>query len=287
MKKIYILLIFLIVNLKIFGENFNYFRHINGSEDTDYETGKRYWLFIDSIFDFVNQNDIISADIEIIKYGEKYNNQIFYNEAGQIIKKISTLHETSTTTYNYDENDYLLAVDIETNNFHYDYIAENQRDFYQKDIFEFRETIYSGENAYTVRKERINPNTNELTVDLEKKYFYKDNKIQTFQDTGFNRNGEILYITNIDFKYNSQNKIKEIVWSTKTKNVETRKNIFTFIYDENNQIIEIQKKDYIRPKETRRILLYNFDEYGNWTSRKVFNGDITVETNTRNIKYRN
>lgn len=287
MKKIYILLIFLIVNLKIFGENFNYFRHINGSEDTDYETGKRYWLFIDSIFDFVNQNDIISASIEIIKYGEKYNNQIFYNEAGQIIKKISTLHETSTTTYNYDENDYLLAVDIETNNFHYDYIAENQRDFYQKDIFEFRETIYSGENAYTVRKERINPNTNELTVDLEKKYFYKDNKIQTFQDTGFNRNGEILYITNIDFKYNSQNKIKEIVWSTKTKNVETRKNIFTFIYDENNQIIEIQKKDYIRPKETRRILLYNFDEYGNWTSRKVFNGDITVETNTRNIKYRN
>ena len=37
MKKIYILLIFLIVNLKMFGENFNYFRHINGSEDTDYE----------------------------------------------------------------------------------------------------------------------------------------------------------------------------------------------------------------------------------------------------------
>ena len=270
----------------MFGENFNYFRHINGSEDTDYETGKRYWFFIDSTSDFVNQNDIISADIEIIKYGEKYNNQIFYNEAGQIMKKISTLHETSTTTYNYDENGYLLAVDIENNNFHYDYIAENQRDFYQKDIFEFRETIYSGENAYTVRKERINPNTNELTVDLENKYFYKDNKIQTFQDIDFNRNGEILYITNIDFKYNSQNKIKEIVWSTKTKSVETRKNIFTFIYDENNQIIEIQKKDYIRPKETRRILLYNFDEYGNWTSRKVFNGDITVETNTRNIKYR-
>lgn len=287
MKKIYILLIFLIVNLKIFGENFNYFRHINGSEDTDYETGKRYWLFIDSIFDFVNQNDIISADIEIIKYGEKYNNQIFYNEAGQIIKKISTLHETSTTTYNYDENDYLLAVDIETNNFHYDYIAENQRDFYQKDIFEFRETIYSEENAYTVKKERINPTTNELIVDSEKKYFYKDDKIQIFQNITFNRKGEMSYVTNIDFKYNSQNKIEEILWSTKTKDTETRKNIFTFIYDENNQIIEIQKKDYIRPEESRRILLYNFDEYGNWTSRKVFKGDITVETNTRNIKYRN
>lgn len=95
------------------------------------------------------------------------------------------------------------------------------------------------------------------------------------------------YVTNIDFKYNSQNKIEEILWSTKTKDTETRKNIFTFIYDENNQIIEIQKKDYIRPEESRRILLYNFDEYGNWTSRKVFKGDITVETNTRNIKYRN
>lgn len=287
MKKIYILLIFLIVNLKMFGENFNYFRHINGSEDTDYETGKRYWFFIDSIFDFVNKNDIISADIEIIKYGEKYNNQIFHNEAGQIIKEITTLHETSTTTYNYDENDYLLTVDIKTNSFHYYYISKNQRDFYRKDIFEFRETIYSEENAYTVKKERINPTTNELIVDSEKKYFYKDDKIQIFQNITFNRKGEMSYVTNIDFKYNSQNKIEEILWSTKTKDTETRKNIFTFIYDENNQIIEIQKKDYIRPEESRRILLYNFDEYGNWTSRKIFKGDITVETNTRNIKYRN
>ena len=267
-------------------EKYEYFK-TDDYCDADFLTGRNYYRFLDSIEFVENPEKVVSDEIEVIQE-EKSSYVFYYNERGQLIKRLDVYHGTSVTTYEYQDNGYLSNFNNGTYNFHYDYIWDNQRLFFRENLLQYRQTVEKDKNFYISTVETVrNKTTQELTKTFKCKYFYNKDKITKFEYNRFKYDGSISCNQTIIFNYDSKGRLIEQNWKIKLNDEkEMDDKFFIYSYDDKNKIIKIQKKECRQPKNSTTVLLYNFDKYGNWTTRKVFHNDCVSEMNTRKITYR-
>ncbi len=290
MKRLAMLFIQIFFVGLLFGVDYSFFKDGN-STDRDYFTGQRFDTFIyyenlqnkekirciedDNMKIQNNGNDGFPLEKEKI---ERWKDKYFYNEKGQLIKEETNFHDGHRTEYIYNENGYYLGAGL--NNKKYVYVSENERIYNNR----IRQTIENSGEEYTV----ITDDMESRVGDKKTVYKYDGKQIIRFEETSYNWRREESFITTYDFEYDTDNKLKKVIHHgiDLPDKIEVGNNITIFEYDENNHIKKIIETDLKRPEESRISEFSDYDEYGNWHSRKVYRQDKLYNETKRIIEYR-
>lgn len=284
MKRVVFVFIFSLINVSFFGTDYSFFKYNNYSSQ-DYFTGQDYFNLA-NFYTIKNSSKIKQIKDNYVKQGEKFFYCSLYNVNGQITKWETDFHDGDVRFFEYNEKDYLTR--FGHGDFRFNYISENQREYYYKNKLQYRQTIENEKDFYVVIKESMNPKNDSLFIDNVSAYIYDGKRIKNFQSTSYNQVGKVSYIMTFDFEYDSTNNLKKIVAKgiNMYKCEQTWDSEALFEYDDDLNLIKIIKNDKKKPEESTVSLFSNYDDFKNWRNFKLYRNNQLCEEIDREIEYR-
>lgn len=284
MKRIVFFLIYNIFVITLFGTDYSFFKY-NIYSNCDYFTGRDYFG-LSYFYTLKNENKIKMIQDNYVTPKEEYFCRSIYNADGQIIKWETNQYDGDIRYFQYNEKKYLTNFGY--GDFKYIYISENQRDYYLKDDFQYRQTIENVGSIYTVTREEINSRTNNLSVVNISTYIYDDRSIQKYQSISFNKMGKVSNSVTFNFQYSSNKNLKKI--NVNGMNMYTGKETWNvevlFEYDSSFHLIKILKNDKKNLRESTVSEFSDYDDFGNWHTFKLYRNNNVSEVINRKIVYR-
>lgn len=272
-KIIYIAFIILNLSFSLFASDYNLFVY-NKLSDVDYYTGQSFSHFADE--DILYGVDKISI-LEIrIKSDKRDNSKKYRFSNGKVESISSNIRDGRNSYFKYNSDGYLESVDFQRR----DYLSKNECLLTEDDRIQFKISILENNVNKKIIFEQPMKNSEQYFLSQIFEYSYKNGVLDKYTKTYLNPKGTIYSKSDYSFEY-SDNLLKS--YSIITNNELRYK--YSFVYDNENKLIEVLFTDFRDQNNNRKKVFYDFDTKGNWLSGKEYYNSVLAYEISRIITY--